>query len=116
MVNNIAADTTLNRLATTIETSVKYSGGFTYPSAYVPEQYQFYTYMDSVSVAFHTYFASSMYTASTEYLFAYLNSYTSTTLNDPATYCGPRTYVLGGAGSPQPAWLSLDSYNGVITV
>ncbi len=87
----------------------------TIPSAYVPIQYQFYTFMDSVSVAYDTYFGTTL-GADTEYMLAYKYPYTSTSLNDPNIYCGPRTYVLGGAGNPLPAWLSFDPYNGIFTV
>jgi hypothetical protein len=54
LVNNMA-DTNLNRVAATIETSVKYSGGSSIPSSYVSIQHQFFTYMDTVSVAYSDY-------------------------------------------------------------
>lgn len=104
LVNNIAADPTLNRVATTIETSVKYGGTSTFPYGYISVQHQFYTYMDSVSVAHKNYMANALWNnynwKDTEALMAYLYPYTSTSSNSASIYCGPRTYVLGGAGSP----------------
>lgn len=47
---------------------------------------------------------------------SYLYPYTSTSTNSANIYCGPRTYVLGGAGNPQPSWLSLDSNTGTLWV
>ena len=120
LVNNIVADPTLNRVSTTIETSVKYGGASSFPFGYISVQYQFYTFMDSVSVAHTNYMASELwmnsYWTDTEALMAYLYPYTSTSSNSAGIYCGPRTYVLGGAGSPQPPWLTFDQTTGKLIV
>jgi hypothetical protein len=47
---------------------------------------------------------------------AYIHPLIALTDNSNSIYCGPRTYTLGGAGSPLPAWLTFDSITGTLSV
>lgn len=66
--------------------------------------------MDSVSVAYN------FETTDTESQNAYLKPYTDSTINSASIYCGRRTYVLGGEGSPLPNWLTFDEATGTFLV
>jgi hypothetical protein len=65
--------------------------------------------MDSVSVAYNS------EVSNTENQNSYVNPYETTTDNSANIYCGKRTYVLGGAGSPLPNWLQFDDLTGTFS-